>query len=223
MQYPPTPSSSATYVPTTPNAPYMSPKDLPPSPVTPTHPLPGHGAHAGAPYMYAVGHGVAPGTPAHNGLMTPPTTPERARGRRGGQYVVHPMFQPSTLRFDVGAQLPHTFWAHHNPTDSFIDPPARCVCINVIGVFRVEVRAGPMGYVTAQDVLATILREMSQTPSGNEVNCFTIETRQAVAAHTRNARRVHYLGTRRLYNGLEVTQVSGGVVYCDLQLAITPA
>ena len=67
MQYPSTPSSSSTRVPTTPvpNAPYMSPKDLPPSPVTPTHALPGYSAPTGALQMYPMGYGAAPAAHAN--------------------------------------------------------------------------------------------------------------------------------------------------------------
>ncbi|KAH9916033.1 uncharacterized protein B0H18DRAFT_1039367 [Fomitopsis serialis] len=228
MQYPPSPSSSTTRVPTTPvpNAPYMSPKDLPPSPVTPTHFLPGYGAPAGAPYMHPAGYGAAPGSRATYGLMTPPTTPERARGQRGSAgYTIHPMFHPNTLRFNISLPASQIEFrapfSHRNVTDSFASPPARSVFVNIIGVFQFEVRASQASGVTVGDVLEGIGRAMAQPVLANEYNCFPTDARQRVAASVRTPRRVDFLGTRVLFNAVEVTSASGGAVYCDLQLAVT--
>ncbi|KZT69110.1 hypothetical protein DAEQUDRAFT_726977 [Daedalea quercina L-15889] len=201
----------------------MSPKDLPPSPVTPTRILSGHAAPTGALQMYPMGYPAAPGSRATYGLMTPPTTPERARGHRGSAgYAVHPVFNPRTLYLNVAMPLSNIDpRALRNAHESFTIPPANAVHINVLGVFRFEVRARQTGGVTVRDVFEGILQAMAQSASPEEARCFAPEVQQSVAS-TRTPRRYKYLGPRLLFNAIEVTHVSGGIVYCDLHLANVP-
>ncbi|EPS98270.1 hypothetical protein FOMPIDRAFT_1017827 [Fomitopsis schrenkii] len=225
MQYPSTPSSSSTRVPTTPvpNAPYMSPKDLPPSPVTPTHALPGYGAPIGALQMYPMGYGAAPAPQASYGLMTPPTTPERARGQRGfAGYAIRPVLSPQALRFNIAQPLTAIRYAapysERDTYETFTTPPTSVVYISVIGVFRFEVHARQRSGVTVRDVLEGVLSAMAHTATEHEARCFTQEVQQSVVM-SRTPRRYKYLGPRVVFSGIEVTHASAGAVYCDLHLA----
>lgn len=155
--------------------------------------------------------------------MTPPTTPERARGQRGfAGYAIRPVLSPQALRFNIAQPLTAIRYAapysERDTYETFTTPPTSVVYISVIGVFRFEVHARQRSGVTVRDVLEGVLSAMAHTATEHEARCFTQEVQQSVVM-SRTPRRYKYLGPRVVFSGIEVTHASAGAVYCDLHLA----
>ncbi|KAI0338050.1 hypothetical protein BDW22DRAFT_825196 [Trametopsis cervina] len=173
MQYPSTPSSSRSVrlpstPPTqtgrghaTPGAPYMSARDLPPSPYTPGSATPG--PQPATPYM-----GTVP-LPQHQlsnpyGLLTPPASPAWPRNQLALNPILTPQYA-SAVTFDMRRPVEEIrcdpacldALATHPGTD----------CLSLVVFFdtiRVEVR-NPRG-VTVRDVFYRLHRELNKPAPG---------------------------------------------------------
>ncbi|CCM05835.1 uncharacterized protein FIBRA_08071 [Fibroporia radiculosa] len=239
MHYPNTPSSSGSgsgsshrsRVPQAPNAPYMNPRDLPPSPQTPSTVLSGRGLPPSTPYMHSVGLPTPPAQYVSHGLMTPPTTPVRPRGS-GAATQMHALLsvQPP-LYFDI-SRSPEEIQVYaprssRSLSESATQPGTTCVVINVIDVFAIQVRAQPGASVTVAEVLSHLAHGMARQAEQHEISCFPpavqdhVIARCQISVHGRKSsfiKRVDLLGPRVIFAGLEVTNVAAGVVYCDVRL-----
>ena len=159
-----------------------------------------------------------------DGLMTPPTTPERVRGQRGSVgYAIHPVVSRQALRFSIAQPFTSIRFAapysERNTYEAFTTPPTSVVHISVLGVFHFEVHARQRGGVlTVRDVLEGILSEMAHTATEHESRCFAQEVQQSVAM-SRTPRRFKYLGPRVVFSGIEITHASAGAIHCDLHLS----
>ncbi|KZT07054.1 uncharacterized protein LAESUDRAFT_812396 [Laetiporus sulphureus 93-53] len=241
MYLPPTPSSSRSqrsWGSETTLAPLVSPKRLPetppPMPGTPAAPAtPRHLQHQPPPPAPRLLPVALPRTPSFNpayGLPTPPMSPARPPCSLE-LFQLHDALAAPRPRVHFNLKDTVQSIQYHpscSPNDCATAPAASQICINVVGVFNVIVST-PGRAVTVADVVGKLAVEMGRAASPEEQRFFSGETQRSVgaAASSRSRahgspsvkRRVDYLGSRVVFGGLQVTQASDTIVFCDLRLA----
>ncbi|PCH35017.1 hypothetical protein WOLCODRAFT_19721 [Wolfiporia cocos MD-104 SS10] len=252
MHYPGTPSSmssrSSSSAGCPPNAPIISPKALPSSPLPTAAHLPGRNMPPPpAPYMRTVELPTPPAVPAPNcthhhffshqtdrsspanlradGLLTPPSTPVKAAGL-GAPVALHPLLAaPPQLRLRLTDALEHaqfsSAYSARSLREAAATPVSACIVVKIMhGIFTAVARPPPGRALAVEDVLAAVLAELWRAPLPRELSRFPPDVQ--VAASMRSGgdlRCVDLFGPRTHFAGLQVTHVADGITYCELLLA----
>ncbi|KAH9926850.1 hypothetical protein B0H21DRAFT_826528 [Amylocystis lapponica] len=217
--------SSRTSPPSYPNAPYIHPRDLPPSPQTPTSSLHGHGfPPPAAPRMHPVDLPSASNNISSYGLMTPPSSPSKSAG--AGASALHPLLAAgaSAMHFLI-TQPPETIQFRGFPPSALGEPAVRPgvtrVSVNVLGIFLVEVRSARGVTVTVGDVLRQVYEELSHQVQGHELRCFPRDVQQyAMGGAPGVVRRSQLLGPRVLFAGMKLVGAEPNTAHCELELSV---
>ncbi|KAI0765759.1 hypothetical protein BC629DRAFT_1442846 [Irpex lacteus] len=194
MQYPPTPTSSrggralahapsrSAHGPATPGAPYMTSRDLPPTPYTPsTAQLP------------------ATPRPPHTSLLTRQTT-----GTNGAEQHPDPQYA-AAVYFDMRNPVEHIRFAPGYDA-SLLDAPATNPAMGSLQIvvffdtIRIDV-SNPRG-VTVRDVFHRLYRELSKRAEPVEVMRAGQAKGVQTAAHGHAARRIDLLTPSVFFAGL---------------------
>ncbi|KAH8103141.1 hypothetical protein BXZ70DRAFT_1006297 [Cristinia sonorae] len=166
----PTPPSSQQQ-PSTPRAPYMYSQPLPPSPVTPS----GRFLSAAPPTPY-MGTVALPST--SHGLMTPPHSPEKARGYRG-TLVAPPLSREHCgLMTPVLLTRPPAFKPEF-ARQAATEPPMATIYIRTRGC-TFTIQGGEGRAVTINDVFQGLHREWMRMCNQQELQSSRRSAREAI-------------------------------------------
>ncbi|KAI0090098.1 hypothetical protein BDY19DRAFT_992335 [Irpex rosettiformis] len=211
MQYPPTPSSTRSgralapapsraggHSSATPSAPYMSSRDLPPTPYTPgTAQLPA------TPYMSTIPlPGMQPLPPF--GLLTPPASPARPRGQLVLHHILSPQYA-AALHFDMRYPIEHIRFAPGYDA-SLLDalatnPPVGQLQI-VVFFDTIRINVSNQRGVTVRDVFHRLYRELSKCAEPVEVMRAGQAKGVQTAAPGHAVRRIDLLAPSVVFAGL---------------------